>query len=96
MITIIDMDTLASGSDNNAPITRGYLQWRCRRGMKELDVMLVQFLEKHFDELSPDQLRHFDRFLDEPDTRIWQWLLGRSQPENPAYQHFVDAIRALT
>jgi len=82
--------------DSPETISKGYLQWRCRRGMKELDVMLVQFLERHFDQMSSEQLRDFDQFLDEPDTRIWQWLLGRSRPQNPNYQAFVDSIRALT
>jgi antitoxin CptB len=76
-------------------ISKGYLQWRCRRGMKELDVMLVRFLEKAFESLSPQQRQDFDRFLDEPDTRIWQWLLGRSQPDDARYRPFIAAIRKL-
>ena len=29
-------------------LQKGYLQWRCRRGTKELDVILTRYLEKKY------------------------------------------------
>ena len=90
------MTTSASGNSSETFVSRGYLQWRCRRGMKELDVMLVRFLEQNFEQMDARQRANFNRFLDEPDTRIWQWLLGREQPPVEAYRDFVERIRTLS
>ncbi len=86
----------ASVPVSNTPVSRGYLRWRCRRGMKELDVMLTRYLDVYFDAMNLEQRQQFDCFLDEPDTRIWQWLLGRSVPQKPEYLYFVQRIRDLS
>jgi len=50
------------------------LRWHCRRGMLELDLLLVRFLETHFDRLDAAQLREFERLLALEDQELWQRL----------------------
>ncbi|MFM7626973.1 MAG: succinate dehydrogenase assembly factor 2, partial [Gammaproteobacteria bacterium] len=49
---------------------RGRLRWRCRRGMKELDVMLVRWLDGPGQSASSAEMVHFDRLLDLPDPEL--------------------------
>lgn len=60
-------------------LKKGYLQWRCRRGTKELDVMLNSFLDNSYDNLSDKELQDFDELLNSQDTNLWYWLSGQQQ-----------------
>lgn len=59
---------------------RSKVQWRCRRGMRELDLLLQSFLAERYDNLSEVERAAFDRLLDYPDQDILAWIFGRSQP----------------
>ena len=53
------------------------LRWRCRRGMRELDLILNRFLEREYSTLiEPEQLS-FARLLETPDPDLYNWLLAR-------------------
>ncbi|MFT5140412.1 MAG: antitoxin CptB [Lysobacterales bacterium] len=69
------------------------LRWLCRRGMKELDVLLESFLEQHQQELKSGGLAHFESFLDQEDDLIWYWLQKQKTPENEQFQILVNLIR---
>lgn len=58
------------------------LKWRCRRGIREMDILFQRFLEKHFDNLSPDEQKIFEQLLDESDMDILAWIMGKLKPEN--------------
>ena len=55
------------------------IRWQCRRGLLELDLILAQFLDRHFDTLSPDNLATFKRLLDYPDNDVLD-LVFRKMP----------------
>jgi len=78
----------------NKKLKKGYLQWRCRRGTKELDVVLNRFLEAHYQQLSEQELLNFDSLLETQDTLLWYWLSGQSQPENSKFQTLINKINA--
>jgi antitoxin CptB len=65
----------------SARLKKGYLQWRCRRGTKELDVLLTNFLDSNYDSLTDAQIQDFDELLDAQDTTLWYWLIGKETPE---------------
>jgi antitoxin CptB len=63
----------------------GKLLWRCRRGMKELDFLLVRYLrERHLDAAS-DERAAFDEFLELPDPDIARYLLAGDVPTDPRH-----------
>lgn len=54
------------------------LRWHCRRGTKELDVLLGGFLERRFDELDESQQTAFTKLVEQPDPAIADWIWGRT------------------
>jgi antitoxin CptB len=62
----------------------GQLSWRCRRGMKELDLVLKGWLEQRYPLASADERALFTRFLELPDPIIAGFLFGHAIPADPA------------
>jgi antitoxin CptB len=56
------------------------LRWRCRRGMRELDAVLQQFLLTSYAELDAADMARFEAILDLPDPDLYAYLAGRSEP----------------
>ncbi len=52
------------------------LKWACRRGMLELDVLLMPFVEQAFDDLDEDQQLIFERLLTSDDPDLYAWFMG--------------------
>jgi len=75
-------------SDNR----RSRLLWRCRRGIKEMDLLLEQFLNHQYDQLSDQQKQTFEIFLDEADLDIYAWITGKSTPSNLDYLSLIDLL----
>ena len=69
------------------------LRWRCRRGMKELDLLLLSYLERRYDTASEEERWIFSELLELPDPKLHAYLLGREQPAVHAIADVVRAIR---
>ena len=52
------------------------LLWRCRRGLKELDLLLERFARERLRDVSPEMQRAFGRLLELPDPVLVELLLG--------------------
>ena len=73
---------------------RNRLQWRCRRGIRELDLLLRRFLEHGYDRLSHEDKRMFECLLDQNDSDLLAWLMGNSDPLEENTRRLVAEIRA--
>jgi antitoxin CptB len=69
------------------------LLWRCRRGMKELDVMLERFARRALPEASPRDRRALEELLALPDPVLVGYLLGESTPPEPHLAALAGVIR---
>ena len=69
------------------------LRWKCRRGMKELDFLLLRWLDANFIAASASERHNFERLLTVEDDQLWAWFLGRSQPQDPELDALVQRIR---
>ena len=69
------------------------LKWACRRGMLELDVLLGNFLENGYPDLSDDDKKLFITLLDCSDPEIFSWLMGKSQPDDPGLARITEIMR---
>ena len=69
------------------------LTWHSRRGMLEIDVMLMPFTENYYLTLAEDDQRAYRRLLDCEDQDIWEWLRGFTLPEDKALAEIVLKIR---
>jgi antitoxin CptB len=56
------------------------LRWQCRRGLLELDLLFVRFLEQHYSALNATELDAFQRLLEQPDQTLLAWLQGQQEP----------------
>jgi antitoxin CptB len=56
------------------------LLWRCRRGMKELDLLLERFARGVLPTAPAEQRTAFARFLELPDPVLVDYLLGQGMP----------------
>ena len=75
-------------------VRRDRLQWKCRRGLLELDLVLSQFLERQASSMSPAELAAFDELLDYPDTELWDVVSGRNDRFDPRLGEIVSRLRA--
>lgn len=69
------------------------LRWQCRRGMRELDLLLLQFLDNGYNELDEAAAQAFIRLLECPDALLLEWLLGRQRPSDKEVADVVQCIR---
>lgn len=68
------------------------LRWRCRRGMKELDVLLGRWLELGWPGAGDDRRRSFEWLLEQPDPDLADWLIGGGRPADASHAALVDDI----
>ncbi|MEL6868725.1 MAG: succinate dehydrogenase assembly factor 2 [Pseudomonadota bacterium] len=68
------------------------LTWRCRRGMRELDQLLLGFLNQHFDAIDADQKAAFLRLLDMQDPEIFGFLVRGIVPGDPDIAAIVHTV----
>lgn len=57
------------------------LQWRCRRGLLELDLVLQAFLHREYAALSAEEKQDLERLLALPDNTLLAYVQGRDKPE---------------
>ncbi|MYD96665.1 MAG: succinate dehydrogenase assembly factor 2 [Gammaproteobacteria bacterium] len=69
--------------------------WRSRRGMLELDLLLVDFARARYPLLPSTDQRAYQRLLGLEDRVIWDWLQRQSKP-TPAFCRIVNLIHAFT
>ena len=69
------------------------IQWRCRRGTRELDALLGGWLERHATDPDIAALQAFDALLDQQDPDLWDWLVGHVEPPRANWRAIVDEIR---
>jgi len=73
------------------------LRWRCRRGTRELDLILERFLSVAGDTLDEDGCAGFERLLDQPDQDILDWIAGRSPaPPDTGMATLLERIRSVS
>lgn len=70
------------GSQAHKSLSLPQLRWQCRRGMLELDLVLMSFLEKKYDSLAIDEQQQFAALLNFPDPMLYTWLLEKNNPSN--------------
>ncbi len=70
------------------------LRWRCRRGLKELDVLLERYARATLAGASAPERRALARLLEQPDPELAAYLLGGRVPQDPELAGLVERILA--
>ena len=73
----------------------GRFAWRCRRGMKELDLVLTRYLRQRWPAATVTERACFERILELPDPLLAACLTGRERAPDPELQKMVDLLRSV-
>ena len=63
-----------------------------RRGIKEMDIILSGFAREHLMAMSEEQLDIYEKFLNENDQDLYQWVSGQEIVDKH-YESLVEQIK---
>jgi len=72
------------------------LRWLCRRGMKELDVVVSAYLERYYETASSAEQGQFRSLLEMSDPDLYGLLLGREQADDAATRRLIERLRGMS
>ncbi len=68
------------------------LKWHCRRGMKELDILLINYLDNYYTTASPEEQAAFRALLDWQDPDLFACVVGRMTPPDELTQSLIKKL----
>lgn len=75
-------------------MNRFKIEWECRRGMRELDKMIMPFYQQYFDQLSTEEQHTFVEMLGYTDPELFRWFMNQATPPTVALQEMVKLIQS--
>ena len=67
--------------------------WHSRRGMLELDVLLLPFAEEAFPGLSREDKDRYLALLDREDPDLFTWFMVHKMPGDPDMEKIIMMVR---
>jgi len=68
--------------------------WQCRRGLWELDAILIPFVEENFDDLDTNNQNLFKKLLSYEDVEVFDILVNQKEPLDAGIKPLVDIVIA--
>ena len=68
------------------------LKWACRRGMLELDVLFMPFVDDAYENLNDEDRATFERLLECDDPELFAWFMGHEVSKDGKLQAMVEYI----
>lgn len=68
------------------------IYWHSRRGMLELDLILMPFVEKHYPQLSTQDKSGYVQLLACEDQDMFGWFLQHKTPDDPTIAYTVSLV----
>ena len=72
----------------NAEINR--ISWKCRRGMREIDLLLREFSSSSLHKINQNNLNIFDKVLDYDDQKLFDYIFKNQSLGNKNHEDFID------
>jgi len=69
------------------------LKWKCRRGMKELDLLLERYLAERYPGAGPEEQDAFRALLEMQDPELYAFVTGRQRPATEELCRVIDILR---
>ena len=66
------------------------IKWKCRRGMRELDLLLSEFAAKYLEKLDETNLKILDEVLDYDDQSLFDYIFKNISLGNSEHEYFID------
>jgi len=76
---------------NDAALRR--MEWRCRRGMLEMDLLFVDFVSSYLPSLNGAQISALDKLLDLPDNQLWNLVSEGEEVDDLATAQVLTMLR---
>ena len=83
---------MSEANTPDAAALRKRLYWHSRRGMWELDLLLIPFLEHCYDQLGSDDQAAYRALIEGEDQDLFAWLMRREPPASE-FQRIVTLIQ---
>jgi antitoxin CptB len=80
---------------STAKVGLGRLRWMCRRGMRELDVLLERWLDQHGTAASNEELVRFEALLQWQDPELVRYLIAGEIHSDPDQAALLQSIRGV-
>ena len=72
----------------NTEINR--ITWKCRRGMREIDLLLREFSQTTLNILDEYSIDTFDQVLDYDDQKLFDYIFKNERLGNKIHEDFID------
>lgn len=69
------------------------LRWQCRRGTRELDIVLENYLDQHFVNANNQEQQCFVELLALEDSQLMPYLMGERIPDSEQLVSLIRKIR---
>jgi antitoxin CptB len=69
------------------------LRWLCRRGMKELDLLMQKYLDHSYPGASQADQQAFEAILQMQDPQLYDMILGRFESEDKDIARVIGILR---
>ena len=69
------------------------LRWLCRRGMKELDLLLVNYLDNIYPSADASDQQAFESLLEMADPDLYTLVTGKTQSDDAQVTRVVEVLR---
>ena len=66
------------------------IKWKCRRGMRELDLLLREFATKNLEGLDDNSLNILDAVLNYDDQSLFDYIFKNISLGNSEHEYFID------
>lgn len=68
------------------------LRWRCRRGMRELDMLLLNYVDSRYSLAEATEQSAFRRLLTTPDPDILALLTGKAETDDDDLRRVIQRL----
>ena len=64
--------------------------WKCRRGMREIDLLLREFSKSKLTKLKKDELLTFEEVLSYDDQKLYDFIFKNNTLNNDIHENFIN------
>ena len=69
--------------------------WKCRKGIREVDILLSRYTEKFYSGLSEEDKKTYIEFIDQDTYDILDVLVNDKKPTNKKFLKIVQALKSF-
>lgn len=66
------------------------IHWKCRRGMREIDLLLREFSHTRLDQLNQKELVMFEEILNYDDQKLYDFIFKKTSLGNDLHEDFIN------